>query len=428
MQPVVITGIGVVSPLGCSVAELTRNYAAFERVPRAGELAQIPLEVIPADKRTRIGRLDRLCRMFLATSYLAVEDAGLGVPVDDAERVGLSFGTGFGCLLTNAEYHQKIVDNGAAAASPRLFAYTVSSAAAGEVSIAFGIKGPNVTTHMGFAAGLGAIGYGFDLIQMGKADVVLAGGADAIGPALIDGLREMGLLKAAEQSRPFEDAVAGVCPSEAAAVLVLERADRAAQRGARVWGRIAGYAAGFEPTLTHPAREGTGVVGTMQRALSLSGQPANAVGLVLSSAHGTPIDAIERAAITQVFGAQPRVLAPKAALGETFGASGALALALAAGLAHANPLPEEAVDLLANTPFETPPKEGGSSGRTEKLVQINSSTVRAEEDPSSQGPSRSPAHDLSTLPGGEAESTSLVMVNSLCYSGNVVSLLFHPER
>jgi 3-oxoacyl-[acyl-carrier-protein] synthase II len=373
MQPVVVTGIGVISPLGCSVAELTRNYAAFERVPHAaprpGELSQIPLDVIPADKRARIGRLDRLCRMFLATSYLAVEDAGLRVPVVDAERVGLSFGTGFGCLLTNAEYHQKIVDNGPAAASPRLFAYTVSSAAAGEVSIAFGIKGPNVTTLMGFAAGLGAIGYGFDLIQLGKADVVLAGGADAIGPALMEGLRDMGLLKVAEQARPFEDSVAGVCPSEGAGVLVLERADRAAQRGARVWGRIAGYAAGFEPTLTRPAREATGVVATMQRALTLSGHPPDAVGLVLSSAHGTPIDAIERAAITQVFGAQPRVLAPKAALGETFGASGALALALAAGQARPNPLQE-----------------------------------------------------------GEGGRASLVMVNSLCYSGNVVSLLFHPER
>src|SRR5439155_3593013 len=131
----------------------------------------------------------------------------------------LSFGTGFGCLLTDAAYYQKVVEHGLAAASPRLFAYTVSSAAAGEVSIALGVKGPNVTTHMGFAAGLGAVGYGFDLIQMGKADVVLAGGADVIGPALVTALQDMDLLKPRSAARPFRDAVPGVYPSEAAVVL-----------------------------------------------------------------------------------------------------------------------------------------------------------------------------------------------------------------
>src|SRR6185295_702351 len=111
-----------------------------------------------------------------------VGDAGLPLDLDAGERTGLCFGTALGCLLTNAEYYDKIVEQGPSAASPRLFAYTVSSAAAGEVSIALGIHGPNVTQHVGFAAGLGAVGYGFDLIEMDRADVVLAGGADANGP------------------------------------------------------------------------------------------------------------------------------------------------------------------------------------------------------------------------------------------------------
>ena len=155
---------------------------------RGAAVVEIPLDIIPADKRTHTGRLDRLCRLFLSAAYLAVDAAALRIDEEDAERMGLSFGTGLGCLLTNAEYNQKLVAHGPAAASPRLFAYTVSSAAAGEVSIALGIKGPNVTAHAGLAAGLQAIGYGFDLIRTGKADVVLAGGADALGEALVRGL------------------------------------------------------------------------------------------------------------------------------------------------------------------------------------------------------------------------------------------------
>ncbi|HUI25322.1 MAG TPA: beta-ketoacyl synthase N-terminal-like domain-containing protein [Candidatus Kryptonia bacterium] len=368
---VTVSGMGIVTPLGCSIEELAHHCedgGEAVAAPNALRISEIPVGAMPADKRARIGRLDRLCRVFLSASYSAVDAARLEMAPAQAGRVGLSFGTGFGCLLTNAEYHQKIVESGPAAASPRLFAYTVSSAAAGEVSIALGITGPNVTAHMGFAAGLGAVGYGVDLIQMGKADVVLAGGADVIGPPLLDGLRDMGLLKTREQSRPFIDAVPGVWPSEGAGVLVLEREDRARARGARVWAHIAGYAAGFEPTLTGRTRESTGIVASMRRALDLSGCAASDIDLVMSSAHGTPIDRIEQRAMEQVFGAPgPRVRAPKAVLGETFAASGVLAIALAAG---------------------------------------------AHRLPSSSGAQREPL---------------VVMVNALCYSGNIVSLILRCE-
>ena len=369
---VVITGIGVVSPLGCSIAQLTpllQREPEFSQAPPILEITDIPLQDIPADKRSRIGRLDRLCRAFLSASYSAVTSARLEMTAENAERVGLSFGTGFGCLLTNAEYNQKIVESGPTAASPRLFAYTVSSAAAGEVSIALGIKGPNLTTHMGFAAGLGAVGYAFDLIQLDKVDVMLAGGADVIGPALLDGLRDMGLLKTPQQSRPFVDAVPGVWPSEGAVVLLLEREDHAQRRGVRTLGRIKGYAAGFEPTLTRSNRETTGAIATMCRALDLSGRAASDIDVVVGSAHGTPFDAIEREALAAVFGSgSPRVLTPKATFGEMFGASGVLGVALAAG--------------------------GGC------------------EPP---------------VAGGREVKPLVVMVNALCYSGTIVSLILSCE-
>jgi 3-oxoacyl-[acyl-carrier-protein] synthase II len=337
MIDVAITGIGIVSPLGSSVAELSRRVAAGERAPcgdHGTEVGAIPLDALPADRRVRVGRLDRVSRLFLAASFLAIEDAALSLPWRHAERVGLSFGTGLGCLLSDADFYERVVEQGAAAASPRVFAATVSSAAAGEVSIAMGIHGPNATLHMGLAAGLGAIGYGFDLIQLGKADLVLAGGADANGPALVEALRAMRLFKAPDAARPFVDAVPGAWPAEGGVVAVLERGDRARARGARRWGRIEGYAVGFEPTLTTRAPEGHGVIAALRRALGNAGRAGSEIDTVLMSAHGTPLDAVERAACEDALGpVERRVLAPKQALGECFGASGPLAVALAVGLA-----------------------------------------------------------------------------------------------
>jgi 3-oxoacyl-[acyl-carrier-protein] synthase II len=346
MPSVVITGFGVVSPLGHSVPGLARRFAAGERAASAADgtrIESIPLAAVAADRRVRIGRLDRISQLFLAASYLAVEDAALAIPPHDAERVGLSFGTGLGCLLSNAEFYERVVEQGSAAASPRLFASTVSSAAAGEVSIGLGIHGPNATSHMGLAAGLGALGYGVDLIQMGKADVVLAGGADANGPALVRALRDMRLLKGPEAARPFRDAVPGVWPSEGAAVAVLERAEKARSRRARVWGSVEGYAAGFEPTLTGRAPQRDGIAGTIRRALADAGCAPGTIGTLMVSAHGTPLDAVERAACEDVLGHIDgvRVLAPKQALGECFGASGPFAVALALGL------PEQSADTAA---------------------------------------------------------------------------------
>ena len=348
-----ITGLGVVSPLGNSVGELTRRWRAGERAHSDADggvtIETIPLDAVPEDTRARTGRLDRICRLFLAASFLAIDDAALRIAPADAERVGLSFGTGLGCLLSDAEFYEKVIEQGAAAASPRVFAYTVSSAAAGEVSIALGIHGPNVTSHMGLAAGLGAIGYGYDLIQAGKADVVLAGGADANGAALVRALRDMRLLKQADEARPFRDAVAGVWPSEGAVVAVLERADRAAARRAPARACIAGYAAGFEPTLASRAPAGDGIVSTLRRAIVAGERSPNEVATVFVSAHGTPLDACERAALREVLGAPEReLIATKQQLGDTFAASGPLSLALAVGLLHEAPSPIGAPVLISS--------------------------------------------------------------------------------
>ncbi len=310
--------------------------------PRVGTwlgaaVGEVPVEAIPPDQRSHVARLDRFSRLFLTATLRAVENAGLPITADEAERYGLSFGTGLGCLLTNAEYNLKLVERGPKAASPRLFAATVSNAAAGEVSIALGIKGVNVTLHAGLAAGLQAIGYACDLIRLGKADVVLAGGADALGAALLHGLADMGLLKR-HVGAPFGESVPGICPSEGAAVMVLESDTHARRRGAQRWARIAGYAAGFEPSLTRRDRQATTIAATMRRALDLSGYDAAAVDVLLASAHATAVDRTELSALGEVFAdRRPVIFAPKAAWGETFGAHGALAVALASAVLRQRP-------------------------------------------------------------------------------------------
>jgi len=337
---VVISGAGIVSPLGHSVEEVAARFSRGESAlqPLAalgfaeilGATVDIPIDCIPADRRTRIGRLDRLCRLFLTAAYLAVDDAGLQIGDAEADRAGLSFGTGLGCLLTNAEYNQKLVEHGPAAASPRLFAYTVSSAAAGEVSIALGIRGPNVTSHAGLAAGLQAIGYAAGLIRLGKADVVLAGGADVLGEALVRGLADLGLVGARDGAGA---PTSGMTPAEGGAVLVLESEEHARRRGAHVRASVRGYAAGFEPTLPHRERVPDGISNTMRRALAASGVDAADIDIVIRGAHGGSAGALEAHALRDVFGrAQPVVVAPKAVWGETFGADGALNVALASPL------------------------------------------------------------------------------------------------
>lgn len=331
MREIVVTGTGIVSPLGHTAAEVVRRIRVGEQNARVDE---IPLDVVPAAARTRIGRLDRVCRLALAASYLAVDDARLALPLAHPERVGLVFGTGLGCLLSDAEFYDKIVAQGATAASPRAFAYTVSSAAAGEVSIALGVHGPNTTLHMGMAAGIGALGYAVDLIGQGRADVVLAGGVDALDAPIATALGDMGLLKSPAETRPFIDAVPGVWPSEGAAIAVLEEAAHAAARGADVRAQVLGHAAGFEPTLTSRTPSIDGLVGVLQR--TLKGQPRP--DLILVSAHGTPLDAIEQAALDAAGLAGVPVVAPKSHLGDSFGASSALAAAIAPHLGVARVL------------------------------------------------------------------------------------------
>lgn len=335
---VVITGIGLVAPLVAAWQELPVRLArgdtaiaALPAIPGAyGALVdEIPLADVPAELRSRLGRLDRFCRLLLAAAFRALDSAQLPAAAVAGERCGLSVGTGLGCLLTNAEFNQKLIEQGPSAASPRLFAYTVSSAAAGELSIALALKGPNQTIHQGVAAGLGAVAWAAEQIRQGQADLMLAAGVDALGEPLLQALADLRLLKPVAGAEPFQDSVAGLYPSEGAGVLVLESRRHAERRGARALVRVLGDASGFEPTVTRPARRATACATTLHAALSASGAAAAQVACVVSSAHATALDALEREAIEATVGTQVPVLAPKRMWGECFAAHGVLSAALA---------------------------------------------------------------------------------------------------
>jgi 3-oxoacyl-[acyl-carrier-protein] synthase II len=190
------------------------------------------LDALPEPVRTRARRAERVTQLALSAAGAALGMAGLAVTEGDPRsRLGIVFGTAFGCLLTNAAYQRRFAEGGPPAASPRLFAATVSNAAAGEVAIAYRLGGPSITLTAGRVSGLVAIAHAIDLLEAGQADAILAGGVDAMGEPLERWMAEAG----------WSSGPAG----EGAALLVLERSEAACARSARVLGTVCAARIGF---------------------------------------------------------------------------------------------------------------------------------------------------------------------------------------
>ncbi len=273
------------------------------------------LDALPEAVRTRAARAERVSQLALAAADAALLDAGLHF-VDGEPRagIGIVLGTAFGCFLTNAAYQHRVATGGPTAASPRLFAATVSNAAAGEIGVAYRLGGPAVTLTAGAAAGLIAIGHAVDLLRAGQAGALVAGGVDAVDDPLL-AWQEAGGLEPGRR------------PAEAAALLVLERDDAAAARGARIRGAILAHAAGFEPD-PGATDAGNGLAGTVAAAVAESGlMPSDVAAVVLSAPPA--LAPLEERALASLAGAAR--VTPKDTFGETLGAGGPLGLI--AGLA-----------------------------------------------------------------------------------------------
>ncbi len=345
VRRVVITGYGVISPLGQTVSALWENIkegrsgiSKLEAEEFSGINTQIAGSITDfnatqyMDKK-ELGKYDLFVQYALAASQQALEQANIKMEQVDKERLGVYIGSGIGGIETILANHQAMLDNGPRKVSPFMVPMMISNMAAGIVAIKTGFKGPSFSPVSACATGNQAIGEAFLNIRHGYADGILAGGAEApINPLSFAGFSRMKAMStrndAPEQaSRPFDSHRDGFVMSEGAGVVFLEEYEHAKQRGATILGEIVGY--GVTTDAFHiTAPDYTGAANAMKLALKMGDIDVTAVDYI--NAHGTSTpegDKSETKAIKSVFGEhayQLKVSSTKSMTGHLFGAAGGI--------------------------------------------------------------------------------------------------------
>jgi 3-oxoacyl-[acyl-carrier-protein] synthase II len=348
---VVITGMGAITPLGNDVETFWSNLCAgksgvtkITRFDATAYSTRIAAEVKDFDptrwmERKEAKRNDRFVQLAIGAARQAVEAARLDVPNLDADRIGVIVGSGIGGIETFETQHQILLERGPDRVSPFFIPMMISNMASGQVSIALGAKGPNFTTVSACTSSANAIGEALRILQHDDADVVIAGGTEAtVTPMAIAGFCSMKAMSTRNDeptraSRPFDAERDGFVMGEGAAILVLERAEHAAKRGATVLCELAGYGAtGDAYHITSPAPDGDGAVRSMRAALKDAGMRPEDVQYI--NAHGTSTpynDRTESVAVKRVMGDQARnvmLASTKSMTGHLLGAAGALEAAI----------------------------------------------------------------------------------------------------
>jgi len=343
----VITGLGVVSPLGNDVAMTWSRLLAGEsgaaeiqsfdhtdyNVHFACELKDFdPTEWID---RKAARRMDRFAQMILAAARQAEADSGVDVAAAP-DRFGASIATGIGGLHSYQECYHVLLTKGPDRVSPFSIPSIIPNMGAGWVSIELGTKGPLMSECTACAASNMAIGDAMDAIRAGRADVMFAGGTEApiteVGIAGFDAMRALSRRNDDPEraSRPFDGGRDGLVMGEAAAVLVLEGLEMAQARGARIYAELVGYGMSSDAAhMTEPDPTGESPARAMTMALRSAGVDPTEVGYVNAHATSTPLgDAAETKVIKNAFGAEHAqrlaVSSTKGATGHCFGAAGAV--------------------------------------------------------------------------------------------------------
>jgi 3-oxoacyl-(acyl-carrier-protein) synthase len=352
-----VTGLSVISPIGCGreafFAALADPDGARQRAfgGAHGVLADARFqEAVVAEVRDfdpvrylgdkGIRNLDRLTRMLVSTAKLALEDAGVkahgGFMGFESERVGICAATAYGSLDSITEINRVAELEHPRYVNPSRFPNTVINSAAGYVAIWEGLEGPNVTIVNGNCGSADAVLTAETHIGCERADALLVGGGEVLSEPLYLAFEKLGLLcKAKEHTGCMDAKSRGTRLGEGAALLVLEDAEAARARGARIDAEIVGYGTAFAPPaseaqLVH-ASEHT-VEAAVRAALLDAGLVPGRIDLVVCAASGVSrIDLAEEEGLSRVFGSQVATVAPKALWGETFGAASALALAASVG-------------------------------------------------------------------------------------------------
>lgn len=383
MRRVVVTGLGMVSPVGndtrsaweavlngkSGIDRITRFDSSNSPVQIAGEVRNFNAEdCIP---KKEIKKMDLFIQYGMSASLQALKDAGIEITDDFAEDVGVAIGTGMGGLPAILKNYQALIDKGPDRVSPFFIPMTISNLAAGQVAIHTGAKGPNLAPVTACASGSHAIGEAYRMIQRGEAEVMIAGGTEAvITPLAIAGFDAMRALSRFNEnpegaSRPFDLERDGFILGEGAGILILEEKERARRRGARIYAELIGYGATCDAFhLSSPNPSGEGAARAMKAALK-EGKSRNGIKIKYINAHGTGTpagDAIETRAIHEVFGSDSdglMVSATKSMTGHLLGASGGVeavftVLAIKEGrvpptINYRNPDPECNLDYVPNT-------------------------------------------------------------------------------
>lgn len=344
---VVITGIGLVTPLGLTVEETWQcmlagrsGAATIQRFDPSALDVRFACEVKGFDPLTvmekkEAKRADLYCQYAIVATAQALADAGMNGSVPEPERTGVIIGTGIGGIWTFEEQCKLYLEKGPSRVSPFFVPMFIPDMASGLVSIRWGAKGPNYCTVSACASSAHAIGESFRLIHFGDADVMITGGAEAaVTPLAIAGFSNMKALSSRNDepnkaSRPFDKERDGFVMGDGSGILILEELEHAKARGARIHAEVLGYGMSADAHhMTQPAPGGEGAKRAIQACLADAELSPNQIDYI--NAHGTSTphgDAAEVNAVKQVFGAHARKLimgSTKSMTGHLLGAAGAL--------------------------------------------------------------------------------------------------------
>ena len=344
---VVVTGTSVVTSLGLDVpavwAQICNGKSGVSTVQRfdcsefrvrfGGEIKDFNLLSHMQLDRKFMRRMDRFAQFALVASEKAIAESGIDFSAIDPYRCGVIIGSGIGGLDEIEDQHSRLFDRGPERISAFMIPKLMPNAAAGNVSVHWGLKGPSLAIVTACASATHSIGNAFRLIQMGMADVMVTGGSEApMTPMGIAGFARMNALSVRNEdperaSRPFDQDRDGFVLAEGAGVLVLEELEFARQRGANILAEVVGYGMTSDGThMTAPDERGRGAAKAMEFALQDAKLPADAIDYINAHGTSTPLgDKAESCAIRNVFGSHAdsvAVSSTKSQLGHLLGGSG----------------------------------------------------------------------------------------------------------
>jgi 3-oxoacyl-[acyl-carrier-protein] synthase II len=350
---VVITGIGLVSSLGIGTAANwtalmagTRGVRRITKFDTTGFAAQIAAEVDAFDplqfvEKKDVKKMDLFIQYAIAASQFAMDDSRLQITADNAYNIGAFIGSGIGGFITIEREHSELLSGGPRRISPFFIPSAIINLAAGQVSIRFGAKGPNLATCTACSASAHAVGESFEIIKRGDADAMIAGGSEAaITPMSLGGFGSMRALSTRNDdpqraSRPFDKDRDGFIIGEGAGVVILEELEHAKRRGATIYAEVVGYGSTADAYhMTAPSEDGDGARRAMAMAIRKAGITPDQVDYINAHGTSTPFnDKLETMAIKGALGDHAYKVAissTKSMTGHLLGGAGGLEAGISA--------------------------------------------------------------------------------------------------